>query len=136
MTSKNEPVGLDALHKKLDETLETRYREHDALKEFLSKAKKQYKEVDVLGNVVKIKPVIPKGVRHFTDEIRKREDEPTLDESEESTYRLLAAMCVEEPFTDPEFWKVLDDETGIAIGLLNQFYEVAYETQKAIKSVR
>jgi len=99
----------------------------------LTNSKGQYKEVDVNGVLVKIRPVIPKKARHISDEMQKKEDR-SLDLVEETTYALLAQMCVEEPWTNPETWKIVDDETGMAVDLLKRFFDVANNEAIKIKS--
>jgi len=99
----------------------------------LTNSKGQYKEVDVNGVLVKIRPVIPKKARHISDEMQKKEDR-SLDLVEETTYALLAQMCVEEPWTNPETWKIVDDETGMAVDLLKRFFDVANNEATKIKS--
>lgn len=101
----------------------------------LTNAKGQFKEVDVNGVMVKIRPVIPKRARHISDEMNKT-DERSLDLVEETTYALLAEMCVEAPFTLPETWEMVDDETGMAVDLLRKFFEVANDETVKIQKFR
>ena len=108
---------------------------NDEIMALLTNAKGQYKEADVNGIVVKIRPVIPKKARHISDDMQKTEDR-TLDLVEDTTYNLLAQMCVESPYTNPETWKIVDDESGIAVDLLKRFFDVANDTSVKIKNFR
>lgn len=108
---------------------------NDEIMALLTNAKGQYKEVDVNGVLVKIRPVIPKKARHISDDMQKTEDR-TLDLVEDTTYNLLAQMCVESPYTNPETWKIVDDESGIAVDLLKRFFDIANDTSVKIKNFR
>lgn len=108
---------------------------NDEIMALLTNARGQYKEIDVNGVIVKIRPVIPKKARHISDDMQKTEDR-TLDLVEDTTYNLLAQMCVEAPYTNPETWKIVDDESGIAVDLLKKFFDVANDTSVKIKNFR
>lgn len=108
---------------------------NDEIMALLTNARGQYKEVDVNGVIVKIRPVIPKKARHISDDMQKTEDR-TLDLVEDTTYNLLAQMCVESPYTNPETWKIVDDESGIAVDLLKRFFDIANDTSVKIKTFR
>lgn len=108
---------------------------NDEIMALLTNARGQYKEVDVNGVIVKIRPVIPKKARHISDDMQKTEDR-TLDLVEDTTYNLLAQMCVEAPYTNPETWKIVDDESGIAVDLLKRFFDIANDTSVKIKAFR
>lgn len=108
---------------------------NDEIMALLTNARGQYKEVDVNGVIVKIRPVIPKKARHISDDMQKTEDR-TLDLVEDTTYNLLAQMCVESPYTNPETWKIVDDESGIAVDLLKRFFDIANDTSVKIKNFR
>lgn len=120
----------------LEKQVEDELAGNETVIALLTSAKKRYKEVDVLGTPVKIRPAIPKAIRHYTESLKDDPEQQTVSAIELTTYKLLAAMCIEEPYTKPELWKILDDETGTAVELLQMFYQTALDTEKQIKTFR
>lgn len=129
------PTPDPTLKARLEAAVGKEIEGNDEIMALLTNAKGQYKEVDVNGVSVKIRPVIPKKARHISDDMQKTEDR-TLDLVEDTTYNLLAQMCVESPYTNPETWKIVDDESGIAVDLLKRFFDIANDTSVKIKNFR
>lgn len=126
----------EELTRKLNDAVANELKDNAAVLELLTNAKARYKEVDVLGTMIKIKPIVPKAVRHFMDKIKDDKEYNTLGKVEETTYRLLATMCIEEPWNKTETWSIVDDGTGVALDFLTKVYEAAQDSTKAIKTFR
>ena len=120
----------------LEREVEQELRGNEKVVALLTTASKRYKEIDVLGTPVKIRPAISKAIRHYVDDIKDDPDQQTVSGSEVTTYKLLAAMCIEEPYNTPEFWKIVDDATGEAIDILQSMYRTAQDTEAQIKTFR
>jgi len=120
----------------LAKAVETELKGTERVMSILTNARKRYKELDVLGEKVKIRPSIPKAVRHFAEELKDDPSQQTVSGVETSTYKILAYMCTEDPYDKPEFWKILDDETGEAVDVLQRMYTTAADTEAEIKTFR
>ena len=126
----------DTLAQELDAFVEKELKDNDTVIALLTNAKQRYKEVEVFGVPIKIRTVVPKDIRHQSEKSKDDPNSGKLDFVETITYTMLAGMCIEAPYTKPEFWKIVDDETGSAPETLTRFFDAANDTQKTIKTFR
>jgi hypothetical protein len=126
-------MGLDPA--KLDKIVGDDKEAGERVKKILLNVKDRYKIVIVGDEEVKIRPTIPKSLRHDLEQIQKH-DYSTLDDVESAMYNLISQMCIESPFNDKCTWEIIDDETGIAMEVLTDIYNTALSTEAEIKRFR
>ena len=127
---------MSDLFKELDEAVGREVESNEKIKTLLTGLKAQYKVVKVGDLELKIRPTIPKTIRHEMDKLQDSEELKKLENVEELTYRMLAEMSIEPEFQKPEIWHHIDNETGMAFDLLGRVYQEANDTHSQIKRFR
>jgi len=125
-----------ATETELNEAFRAEAESNEKIKNLLTGFKAQYKVVKVGDIEFRIKPTIPKAIRHEMDQLQDNEEMKKLSNVEELTYRMLSEMAFDEEFRDPRIWKLIDDDTGNAFDLLGRVYEEANNSHAQIKRFR
>ena len=93
----------------------------------------------VRGDVsIRYRAGIPHATRMKLMELRDKfnsEKGETADISDE-IYRILANLCLDSPWSNPEVWKYVDAETGDVPNILFTMVTKIYETEAQVKSFR
>jgi len=120
---------------KLDSILKKEYEENEKVRELVTNARKAFKEVEVLGVKIKIKPTLNRQMRRLIQSIQNKGN-VDVEEAEGAVSKIIASMCIEYPFNTPEFWDELDEEYGIGPDTLASIYEVSMSSEKEIQGFR
>ena len=124
----------DALSK-LNEIESKEILENEIIKNILTKEKERFKTITVAGQQIKIRPTIPRNLRHELQRLQDR-DNADIEGIEEDMYRVISEMCLEEPFNKAAVWRYLDQETGCIVDVLTEIYNQALATDKQLKKFR
>ena len=110
---------------------ETRAQKHAAMQDLIRSSESRFLTVEHNGKPIRIRPAIPGKVRTQVVKLaskykgidikalKKGEGDLSIipelqSDSEEQLYRVLAALCVDEPYTNAENWRYYDEITGEA----------------------
>ena len=120
---------------KLDAIIAKEIAENEEIKQFVISNKGKNVEVESFGLKLQVPSVIPKRLRHELAKIQRKGD-VGIAEAEQDTYYLLSLLCQNEPFTTKEAWEYLDDETGLAMEILGEVLDKAYQSEQKMKGFR
>lgn len=123
------------LHEKLDTLTNTQDAEKERIREIIMNEGSRTKEIQVGGQSIRIRATIPREIRHDV-QAYETEDTDDVNKTEAALYSLIAKMCVDAPFSNPDTWKLIDEETGIAIEVFTAVFKEASDTEAAIKRFR
>lgn len=129
-------MSMEELHKKLDQVDVEAVKSNSKVQEILASSKTRFKVLKYGTIELKIRAVLPRKLRHELYELESRKDNLSMEEIEDVTYHVLASMCIEEPFNNPDTWRVIDDEDGVAMEILNDIYKEALSTETDLKKFR
>ena len=110
---------------------EARAQKHAAMQDLIRSSESRFLTVEHNGKSIRIRPAIPGKVRTQVVKLaskykgidikalKKGEGDLSIipelqSDSEDQLYRVLAALCVDEPYTDAENWRYYDEITGEA----------------------
>jgi len=118
---------------KLNEIQRKEVEGNEKIRKFITANKTRYNTVVSGGMEIKVRALIPRKLRHELMAMSEKKA-VTLEENESMMYQVIAAMCIEEPFDQPEMWEYFDAEMGIAEEVLDKIFEINKKTEKDIKS--
>jgi len=121
------------LQEKLEQITSAQDAEKEKIRELIVNEGSRTKEIAVGGQSIRIRATIPREIRR---DVQAHDDEEDVDKTEQMMYSLIAKMCVDAPFNNPDTWKLIDDETGIAIEVFTAVFKEASDTEAAIKRFR
>jgi hypothetical protein len=118
---------------KLNEIQRKEVESNEKIRKFITANKTRYNTVVSGGMEIKVRALIPRKLRHELMAMSEKKA-VTLEENESMMYQVIAAMCIEKPFDQPEMWEYFDAEMGIAEEVLDKIFEINKKTEKDIKS--
>jgi len=120
----------------LDQIVQDEIKSNEAVASILTRSKDRYKVVKYQDVDIKIRPTVPKELRHRIEDSQDDPDMELREHAERRMYDIIAGMCIEEPFDDWKTWYVLDEENGDATEFIGKIYETAANTKAEIKRFR
>ncbi len=128
-------IDLEKINKKLELTVQADSEEAEQIRKMLTGADNRYITIPFLGEEVKVRPAIPKHLRHKIQEYYSGGGTRVPEEDEKLAYDILAEMSF-SPFDKPEVWSLIDDETGEITNILQEVMEAVAKKEKQIKKFR
>jgi hypothetical protein len=128
-------TSLEEMDKKLEAVIQADTAEAEQIKKMLINSKERYITIPFLGEEVKVRPAIPKHLRHKIQEYYAGGGTRAPEEDERLAYEILAEMSF-APFDKAEVWALVDDETGEITNILQEVMEAVGKKEKAIKRFR
>jgi len=113
--------------------------ENENIKELISSINATHKEIVAGSKSIRIRRHMPKKIRTTALKVAKeleRADENTFEGVEEKLYPIVAAMCIDEPFTSAATWRHIDEKTGCIQDVLLMIISEVSATEDKIKSFR
>lgn len=126
------PVDPD----KLDQIVENIAKDNEEIKSLVSDSAANKNTLDICGLKLQVPGVIPRKIRHDIARVQKKGAMVEMDEIETDTYYLLSVICQNEPYTHPETWEYIDNETGLALDILREVLETGFSNENKIKAFR
>jgi hypothetical protein len=110
-------------NQEFDKTEYEELKEDVQLKAIIAGSKAKKVTVNISGIDIAIRAAIPKSLRDKLVMIAKAYQNEDVESGDEDMYVVLAAICLEPPYTKPAAWKLIDEETGEAPTVLRQIIE-------------
>jgi hypothetical protein len=132
-------MDVESQNKELDAYEEKYLENNESIKKLISSTNTSYKEINIEGTSIRIRRHMPKKIRSQalkTGHKLERATEDNIDEAEQGLYPIVAAMCVDEPFSKAETWKYIDEKTGCIQEVLMKILAEVQQTDESIKSFR
>jgi len=108
--------------------------EADKIRNLLTQVEtKEYNVISVGDLKIKILPSLPKKLRKRVQTMAEIND---VDTQDEEAYKIIAEMCVESPYTNPDLWRILDEEYGLVIPILERIYKESINTEQQVRRFR
>jgi len=112
--------------------------ELEQVRQIISRTKGQTKEVMVGGIPVRIKAAIPRPLRlrleRAAQETKNEEADP--EEFDDEMYKIMSELCMDEPWTNPQVWKYIDNETGETPKVFTQIMTEIYSDELKLQNFR
>ena len=99
------------------------FKENAELKAIIAGQNARSQSVVVNGIEIKIKAAIPKGLRDKLVEVQKQYEAGDINTADLGVYDVMAKLSNDEPWTKPEVWKYIDEETGAVPNLMKDMVE-------------
>ena len=133
-------LDVEAEFKNLDEVEIKTFENNEELKQLLSTMRTTYKKILLTGKIIRIKSYMPKPVRkrflRVSKDLGDVVDIDGVEAIERRYYPLVAAMCVDAPYTDPKTWQYLDEQEGIIQDVTMKILAEVNKTDAEIKAFR
>lgn len=90
----------------------------------------------------RILATVPREIKELAFDLKRRkseleeEEDITLDELFEPTYQILAKLCLDAPWNNPDTWRQVEIATGGADTILEFFLESIANLNKKVKKFR
>ena len=123
------------IHERLQQLTAVQEADKEKIRDLIMNEGSRTKEIVVGGVSIRIRATIPRDTRHDAEKYNTIEEADSM-AVEGMIYDLIAKMCVDNPFNNPETWKFIDDETGIAPEVFTAIFKEAADTETAIKRFR
>jgi hypothetical protein len=135
---------------KKDETDEQLAIRHAAMEDLIKSSETKFLRIEHNGKEIRIRPAIPGRMRAEVLQLAKKYKGVNLQaikdgkpseydmsylpelqkDEEDQLYKMLSAICLDAPYTDPESWRYYDSITGEA-GIIYQKAEAAMREAQA-----
>jgi hypothetical protein len=97
-----------------------------------------------LGEIeIRIKPGMPDKARDLIVEIQNLvggvDEETAIEVSDKvqgKMYQMLANLCVDPPYSEPDLWRIVDKQTGAVDGILKEILENTLGFAEALRKFR
>jgi hypothetical protein len=122
--------------KELEKTEYDEFKENAQIKAIIAGSKAKVKSFTIGDIEIKIKSAIPKGVRDKIAALSKEYQNGEFAVADENMYVVLSEVCIEEPWTKPAAWKMIDAETGEVPNIILKVVEVISSTEASAKNFR
>lgn len=119
--------------KRLDEIDRDRIKSNSQVIELLKKSKERTNTVEVNGYTIRTRTALTSSQRSIIADLQ---DSSNADAQNKTIYILLSKLCVDEPFTDPATWMVLDEEEGVASTAIIKIVESIMESDGLVTNFR
>ena len=132
-------MDVEQGHKELDNYEEKVIESNEAVKRLIVSVNSNHKEITIGTEKICIRPYMPKKIRAAAVKVGRQlqeATEETLPLIEEGIYPIVAAMCVDAPFTDEKVWVAVDSETGCIQDVLMRIIEEVNKVDESVKSFR
>jgi hypothetical protein len=132
-------MDIETANKELDQYEEKVLESNEVIKNLISSTNNAYKTFELGGTSIRIRQHMPKKIRSQALKTGKKlenANEETIEEAEKGLYPIVAAMCVDEPFSKATTWKYIDEKTGCIQEVLLKILAEVNQTDESIKSFR
>jgi len=135
-------VGFDPeqAKKDLDRMIGAETKDSAKIAEFLSQEPSIRTKTVKWGEMtIKIRGYLTRKVRFdiaSLDKEMNRMDVESLSMIEGKIYNVLAELCLEDPFNNPDTWRDIDIRTGCVFDFMNEVISKAYAPKEGIDSFR
>lgn len=129
-------MDIEQADRELRESEYAGFRENAELKAIISGQQAKKMSITVNGIEVFIKASIPKGVRdRIVSVARDYKDGDTI-KADDEIYRVISTLCLDPPYTVPNAWRFIDEETGAVPDILKQILEKITGVETSAKRFR
>jgi hypothetical protein len=133
-------MDVNAENNSLDEAEVKVLEQNEELKSLLTSVKSTYKTIKLGTKDIRIKAYMPKKVRldiiKATKELGNVEDAEDVDKTERKFYPLVAAMCIDAPYSDEKTWQFIDERESCIQDVTMKIIAEVNTTDVKIKSFR
>lgn len=112
------------------------FKNNAQLKAIIAGQKAKKMSVTISGIEIFIRAAIPKPLRDKIVKISKAYENGDIAEADDELYRVLANLCLEEPWNNPAAWKYVDEETGEVPNVIRQVMEKITDIEASAKNFR
>lgn len=140
MEAKGKGFDPEQAKRDLDAMIGSETKDSAKIAEFLSQEPTIRTKTVKWGDMtIKIRGYLTRKVRFDIASLDKSMEGITVENLaivEGKIYDVIAALCLEEPFNNPETWRMIDAETGCVFDFMNEVITKAYAPKDGIDSFR
>jgi len=112
------------------------FAENAQLKAIIATQKAKKVSIKVGDVEIFLRPAIPKPLRDKIVAISRQYKDADIEKADDEMYKVIAQLCLDEPYTNPAIWKYIDNETGEVPNMLTEITERLTKVEKSAQRFR